>query len=94
MEISKLEKEMENNLSALGNLVFMQHKGEEGLEEEVDRLLRSTGELETEIAEMHEQIVRLNPKPPTCPSCQTQLPYVAKFCYICGAKIINDNPAE
>ena len=45
MEISKLEKEMENNLSALGNLVFMQHKGEEGLEEEVDRLLRSTGNL-------------------------------------------------
>ncbi|HQD77012.1 MAG TPA: zinc ribbon domain-containing protein [Bacillota bacterium] len=92
MEISKREKEMENNLSALGNLVFMQYKGEEGLEDEVDRLLQSTRELETEIAELHEQVARLNPKPPTCPSCKTQLPLVAKFCYICGTKITSDNP--
>ncbi len=92
MEISKLEKEMENNISALGNLVFMQYKGEEGLEDEVDRLLQSTRELEAEMAELHEQVVKLNPKPPLCPSCQTELPYTAKFCYVCGTKIITGTP--
>ena len=93
MEISKLEKEMENNLSALGNLVFMQHKGEEGLEEEVDRLLRSTGELDR-----NRRNARANCQAESQASHMPQLSdpasYVAKFCYICGAKIINDNPAE
>ena len=63
----------------MGNLVFMQHKGEEGLEEEVDRLLRSTGELETEIAEMHEQIVRLNPSLPHAPVVRPSFPMSQSF---------------
>jgi chromosome segregation ATPase len=93
MEISKLEKEMENNISSLGNLVFMQYKGEEGLEDEVNRLLHSTGELEEEMADLQEQITKLNPRPPLCPKCQTQLPLTAKYCFVCGTKI-TDNPPE
>lgn len=93
-EIGKLEKEMENNIAALGNLVFMQYKGEKGLEEEVERLLKSTKSLEVDIAELQEQINKLNPKPPVCPKCQSELPLSAKFCCNCGNKLEGDKPAE
>lgn len=93
-EIAKLEKEMENNISALGNLVYMQYKGEKGLEDEVDRLLKSTKTLEADIADFQEQLDKLYPKPPVCPNCQTELPLTAKFCYNCGTKMVPDNPTE
>jgi hypothetical protein len=86
-EMSKLEKEMENNISALGNLVYMQFKGEKGLEDEVERLLKSTRALEEDISELQDQIDKLHPKPPICPNCQTELPYGAKYCYNCGARV-------
>jgi len=92
-EISKLEKEAENNMSALGNLVFLQFKGEKGHEDEIERLLESTKSLEEEIADMQEQVAKLHPKPPVCPKCQTELPAVAKFCLNCGCKLAQDNPA-
>ena len=93
-EIAKLEKEMENNISALGNLVYMQYKGEKGLEDEVERLLKSTKTLEADIADFQEQIDKLHPKPPVCPNCQTELPFTAKFCYNCGTKMATDKPTE
>ncbi len=86
-EISKLEKEMENNISALGKLVFMEYKGEEVQEGEVERLLKSTSELEVEIADFEEQVAKLNPKPPVCPNCRVEMPVTAKFCYGCGTKL-------
>lgn len=93
-EISKLEKEAENNISALGNLVFLQFKGEKGHEEEIERLLKSTKSIEEEIADLQEQVAKLHPKPPVCPKCQTELPAVAKFCWNCGSKLAQDNPAD
>jgi len=93
-EVSKLEKEMENNISALGNLIYMQYKGEKGLEEEVERLLKSTRALENDIAELEAQIDKLHPRPPVCPKCQTELPLGAKFCFMCGTKIEGDNSTE
>ncbi|BAF60781.1 MAG: zinc-ribbon domain-containing protein [Pelotomaculum sp.] len=93
-EIAKLEKEMENNISALGNLVYMQYKGEKDLEEEVERLLKNTRILEDEIAGLQEQIDRLHPKPPVCPECQTELPLTAKFCFNCGARAVPEEPKE
>lgn len=86
-EISKAEKEMENNISALGNLVYMQYKGESGLEDEIERLLKGTKDLEDEIANYHEQIEKLNPKPPVCASCQKEMPLGTKFCSNCGTKL-------
>lgn len=93
MEISKLEKEMENNITALGNLVYLQYKGDEGLTEEVDRLLLSTKSLEADIVDLNEQIEKIHPKPPVCPSCHEELHQNAKFCCNCGAKV-PEAPAE
>lgn len=93
-DISKLEKEMENNILALGKLVYLQYKGEEGLDEEVERLLGSTKALEDDIAEFEVQIAKIMPKPLVCSKCQTELPVAAKFCFICGTKVIQDNPTE
>lgn len=89
-EISKLEKEVENNIAALGNLVFLQYKGEEGHGEEIERLLKSTRSIEEEIDEMEDQVAKLNPKAPVCPQCQTELPLTAKFCWTCGLKLTQD----
>ena len=89
-EISKLEKEVENNIAALGNLAFLQYKGEVGHGEEIERLLKSTKSLEEEIDEMQDQVTKLNPKPPVCPQCQTELPLAAKFCWNCGFKQTQD----
>ncbi|OPY55974.1 MAG: hypothetical protein A4E55_02294 [Pelotomaculum sp. PtaU1.Bin035] len=93
-EINKLEKEMENNISALGNLVYMQYKGEKGLEAEVERLLKSTRALEDDITGFEEQIAKLLPKPPVCSKCLTELPFDAKYCFNCGAKMAQDGQTE
>lgn len=93
MEISKLEKEMENNIIALGNLVYMQYKGDDGLTEEVDRLLLSTRSLETDIADLNVQIEKIHPKPPVCANCHEELPQNAKYCWNCGTKV-PEEPAE
>jgi len=89
-EISKLEKEMENNISALGKLVYLQHRGEQELDGEVERLLVGTKTLEDDIAEYEAQMAKLMPKPVICSKCQTELPVVAKFCFICGTKVISE----
>ncbi|MDD4238251.1 MAG: zinc ribbon domain-containing protein [Desulfotomaculaceae bacterium] len=95
MEISKLEKEMENNITALGNLVYMQYKGDEGLKEEIDRLLLSTRALESDIDEINDQIIKINPKPPACANCHEELPQNVKFCPNCGTKVPEvEKPAE
>ena len=87
LEISKREKEVANNLAALGHLVYLQFKGEKGHEEEIQRLLNTTKELEEEIANIVDQVEKLNPKPPACPKCNTELPPIAKYCMICGEKL-------
>lgn len=93
-EVAKLEKEMENNIAALGKLVFMQYKGEKGLEDEIERLLISTKAIENDIADLQEQIAKLHPKPPVCPNCQTELPLAARYCFNCGSKVTPDDSAE
>ena len=91
-EMSKLEKEVENNISALGNLVFLKFKGAEGHEEEIKRLLDTTKILEEEVAKFTEQIEKLNPKPPVCPKCNAEYLPAAKFCMHCGEKLEQENP--
>ncbi len=94
-EISKLEKEAENNIYALGNLVFLQFKGEQDHEEEVERLLSITKTLEEEIIDLKEQVEKLHPKTPVCPKCNTEYLPVANYCMNCGEKLEKeDTPAE
>jgi hypothetical protein len=89
-EISKLEKEVENNISALGNLVYLKFKGEEGHEEEIERLLNTTKTLEEEIVDLQEQVEKLYPKPPVCPKCNIEYQPTAKYCSNCGGKLVED----
>ncbi|RJQ26760.1 MAG: zinc ribbon domain-containing protein [Peptococcaceae bacterium] len=93
-EITKLEKEMENNLSALGNIIYMQHKGEQGMEEEVQRLLKSTKTLEDDLEKLQKQLDRLQPKPLVCPQCRIELPIGGKFCPNCGTRVAPEKSDE
>lgn len=48
-ELSRLDREMENNLCSLGELVYRRSKGEEGLDGEIERLCTSTRTLEADM---------------------------------------------
>lgn len=87
-EINKLEKIIANNLEAIGELSFRRFKGEEGLNEEIERLLQSTQGLENDIQNLRQQIEKLMPKPPVCPICNTELPEGGKYCSACGNKVV------
>jgi len=83
-EMAKLEKEMDNNMAALGKLNYLRHKGEEISQEEIDRLLASSASLEKDIDDLDSQIEKLMPKTPICPACQKEAVVDAKFCPNCG----------
>jgi len=87
-EMGKLEKEMENNMAALGRLVYLQFKDEEVSQEEIERLLASTKSLEDDIAALE---LEMNVKSPVCANCQEELPENVAFCPNCGAKVDGDN---
>lgn len=89
-ELSRLEKEMENNLAGLGLLVFQQYNGEEGLQPEIDRLLEATRELAAEAKALEDQIVNLQPKVPVCPECNQELPDGGIYCSFCGLKVVEE----
>ena len=86
-DISKLEKEMENNLTAMGQLLYRQSKGEEGLAPEIERLLAATAGIEEHIADLQKEVDRLQPKAPVCPDCQEEAPMGASYCPRCGRKL-------
>lgn len=94
IEVGKLEKEIENNMSALGKYVYMQYNGEEGHEEEIERLVNSTRARKEEIADIEAQIDKLYPKAPVCARCNTELPPAANYCFICGNKVEQDSTTE
>jgi len=83
-EMAKLEKEMNNNMEALGKLNYLRHKGEDISQEEIDRLLASSVDLEKDIDDLESQIEKLMPKSPICPECQKESVAEAKFCSYCG----------
>ncbi|AEG59016.1 zinc ribbon domain-containing protein [Desulforamulus ruminis] len=87
-EINKLQKILDNNLEAIGELSYRRFKGEEGLGEEIERLLQSTQVLEKDMENMKEQIEKLTPKAPACPKCSKELPQEANYCANCGQKVV------
>jgi len=90
-ELSKLEKEMENNLCGLGALVFQKYRGAGEVDDEIDRLCQSTVKLEEEVKALNDQIDKLQPKTLTCPECKVELPAGGKFCSYCGARVAKED---
>lgn len=86
-ELSKLEKEVENNLAGLGALVYQKFKGIGDVDDEIDRLCQSTARVEDEMKAVNQQIDRLQPKSLTCPECKVELPAGGKFCSYCGTNV-------
>ena len=87
-DISKLEKEMENNLTAMGQLLYRQSKGEEGMAPEIERLLTATAGIEEHIVDLQKEVDRLQPKSPVCADCQEEAPVGAAYCPRCGKKLV------
>lgn len=93
-EVSRLEKEMENNLSGLGLLVYQKYRGTEGQDEEIERLCQSTVRLEEDIKAAEAEIAKLSPRPPLCPDCKVELPQGGRFCSYCGKEILKDKEEQ
>lgn len=89
-ELSRLEKEMENNLSGLGAVVYQKFKGAPEMDEEIDRLCQSTARLEEEMKALEKQIEKMQPKTLTCPDCKIDLPAGGKFCSYCGNQMTTE----
>lgn len=87
-ELRKMEREMENNLAGIGALYYQQQSGQEDVKEELNRLIESTRELEKEMKALEEQILSLQPAPPSCSDCGKDLPEGGKYCSYCGKRIV------
>ncbi|MFZ5634483.1 MAG: zinc ribbon domain-containing protein [Bacillota bacterium] len=90
-EMSRLEKETENNLAGLGAVVYQKYKGAPDMDDEIDRLCQSTARLEEEMKVLQQQIEKLQPKTLTCPECKVDLPSGGKFCSYCGTKVAKED---
>ncbi|SFR12935.1 zinc ribbon domain-containing protein [Desulfoscipio geothermicus] len=86
-ELRKMEKEMENNLAGIGALYYQQQSGKDNVEEEMQRLLATTRELEQEMKELEAEIAAMQPEQPFCPDCRKELPAGGNFCSYCGKQI-------
>lgn len=93
-EVTKLKKVMENNIEAIGDLMYRQFKGELGLESEIERLLQSTKSVEAGIVSLEQQIEKLQPKPLICPQCAIELPGESIYCYKCGYKVNKEEQVD
>lgn len=88
-ELRRMEREMENNLAGIGALYYQQLSGQDGVGEELGRLIEATKELELEMKELEQQIVDLQPELPRCTDCEKELPEGGHYCSYCGKKIID-----
>lgn len=93
-ELNRMEKERHNNFTSLGELLFRRFKGEEGLDDEIERLLTATKELEERIRQLEEEIGRLAPRPLLCPECKVEIPAGGKYCPYCGRQVAVEKAME
>jgi chromosome segregation ATPase len=84
IELSKLEKEKENNLNGIGTLVYQKYQGKENLDQEIERLCQQTKALEEEKAKIEEKINSFQPRTLICPDCKWELPAGVNYCSFCG----------
>jgi ribosomal protein L40E len=89
-ELSKLKKVMDNNIEAIGELVYRQFKNEMGLEAEIEKLLQNTKGLEDNIILTEQQIEKLQPKPRMCSKCNIELAQGAIYCHKCGIRVVTE----
>ncbi|HAG08858.1 MAG TPA: zinc ribbon domain-containing protein [Desulfotomaculum sp.] len=84
IDLSKLEKEKENNLHGIGTLVYQKYQGKENLDQEIERLCQQTKALEEEKAKIEEKINSFKPRILICPDCKWELPAGGTYCSFCG----------
>lgn len=87
IDLSKLEKEKENNLHGIGTLAYQKYQGKENLDQEIERLCQQTRALEEEKAKIEEKINSLQPRSLTCPDCKWELPAGGTYCSFCGKEV-------
>lgn len=90
LEISRLEKETENNLAGLGAVVYQKYKGVTDMDDEIERICQSTARLEEEMKTLQQQLEKIQPKTLTCPECKLDLPSGGKFCSYCGTRVAKE----
>ena len=86
LEILKLEREINNNFQAIGNLIYRNHLGHAvpNSEEEINRLCLSIRDLEKDILSFKEEIEGNKTYTQVCQYCNQNVPSDAKFCPSCG----------
>ncbi|MFZ5590355.1 MAG: zinc-ribbon domain-containing protein [Bacillota bacterium] len=90
LELSRYEKEMENNMAALGYLYYKSRQGDVSQQQEMEELYQRTLQLEQDIRQLEEEINKLLPRPPVCPQCQKELPPGGRFCSYCGRQVVGE----
>ena len=94
LEILKLEREIDNNFQAIGNLVYRKYLGHavSNSEEEITRLCSSIRNLEKDILTFKEELEGNKIYTQVCQYCHQNVPSDAKFCPSCGNS--TDRPGE
>lgn len=91
LAISKVETEMVNKKTELGNLVYELYRNRREDSESVDICCEEIENLESELNNLKSKMSDAKIQTgPICPECGTQLGEGAKFCSNCGAAISAD----
>ena len=93
LEILKLEREIDNNFQAIGNLVYRNYLGHtiQNSEEEITRLCLAIRDLEKDILAFRDEIDGNRSYSQVCQYCRQNMPSDANFCPSCGNSTDNSN---
>lgn len=97
-EISKLEKEKDNDFKAIGQLYYKKALSLEDTKEEMERLCEAIKKLELDIEHLQNKINELSNKKIKCLKCQQEISIDSKFCPLCGVDLskieVSENEKE